>query len=169
MLEEGGIMIFTDKKREADDSNPKGYYEHEAVKGLRRNTRWLVHARNKAVKIIANLLFYLPERHNYKIIFMMRHIDEVVNSQQQMLIRQGSKDAKNYPTMLVNAYRRTLVKAEKWAKGHHNVQMLYVNYTDVISNAGDEARKIADFLDMGLDPDKMAGAVDKELYRTRVE
>jgi len=169
MLEEGGLEIYTDKKREADESNPKGYYEHEAVKSLRRNKGWLGQARNKAVKIIANLLYYLPANHNYKIIFMIRQIDEIVNSQQQMLIRKGSKDAYTYPTVLVNAYQKTLVKTGKWAKDHHNVRVLYVNYTEVISNAVEEAGRIADFLDMGLDPDKMAGAVDKKLYRTRID
>jgi len=100
---------------------------------------------------------------------MMRHIDEVLNSQQQMLIRKGSKAARNYPTGLVNAFKNTLVKARKWAKVHHNVRVIYVNYTDVINDTANEARRIADFLDMGLDPEKMAAAVDKKLYRARID
>jgi len=169
MLEEGGLEIYTDNKRKADDNNPRGYYEHEAVKTLRKNKRWLGSSRNKAVKIIANLLFHLPANHNYKIIFMMRHIDEVVNSQQQMLIRKGSKAAKTYPAVLVNAYKKTLMKARKWANSHHNVRVIYVNYTDVIGDTINESRRVADFLDMGLDPGLMAGAVDKKLYRTRMD
>jgi tetratricopeptide (TPR) repeat protein len=169
MLEEGGIEIYTDNKRQADESNPKGYYEHDAVKSLARNKRWLGSSRNKAIKIIANLLFHLPAKYNYKIIFMMRHIDEVLNSQQQMLIRKGSKAARNYPTVLVNAYKKTLIKTRKWAKVRHNVRVIYVNYTDVINDTGNEARRIADFLDMGLDPDKMATVVDKKLYRARMD
>ncbi len=169
MLEEGGLEIYTDNKRLADESNPRGYYEHEAVKSLAKDNRWLGAARNKVVKIIANLLFHLSPQHNYKIIFMLRHIDEVVNSQQQMLVRKGSKSASTYPTNLVTAYRKTLEKARKWEKGHHNVRVLYVNYTDVINNTIKESGKIADFLDMELSPEKMATAVDKKLYRTRMD
>jgi len=31
MLSAGGMEVFTDGKRIADDSNPRGYFEHEAV------------------------------------------------------------------------------------------------------------------------------------------
>ena len=34
IAEAGGILPFTDGKRKADESNPKGYYEHEAVKTI---------------------------------------------------------------------------------------------------------------------------------------
>jgi len=168
MLENGGIEVFTDKQREADESNPKGYYEHEAVKRLARDVRWLENARNKAVKIIANLLFHLPARHNYKVIFMMRHIDEVVESQRQMLTRKGKKGANTYPTMLVNSYKKTLLKARDWAKKNHNVNMLYVNYADVVNNPAEEAKRIADFLKIKLDNIAMAQSVEEKLYRTRI-
>jgi len=36
------------------------------------------------VKIIAELLKYLPAEYNYKIIFMRRNIDEIILSQQKM-------------------------------------------------------------------------------------
>ena len=53
MLEDGGIPPLTDVIREADDDNPKGYYEFERVKNLPDDTEWLEEARGKAVKVLA--------------------------------------------------------------------------------------------------------------------
>jgi len=167
MLGEGGVDLFTDQERKADESNPMGYLEHEAAKRLARDARWVKNAKNKAVKIIANLLFYLPASNNYKVIFMLRHIDEVINSQQQMLIRNNKKGAKNYPTDLVESYRRTLEKARNWAKGRHYVDILYVNYRDVIEDPRKEASRVVEFLGRDIQVESMMAAVDKKLYRTK--
>ena len=53
MLEAGGLDVVTDGVRQADESNPRGYLELEAVKALDKDgsTAWLKDARGKAVKI----------------------------------------------------------------------------------------------------------------------
>ncbi|MBK6374535.1 MAG: hypothetical protein IPF67_15705 [Saprospiraceae bacterium] len=91
MLEAAGLDIFTDKERTADDSNPKGYYEHEAVKNLQHNNKWLPEAKGKVVKIIAQLLSHLPANYHYQVIFMERDVLEVIASQQKMLVRDGKR------------------------------------------------------------------------------
>jgi tetratricopeptide (TPR) repeat protein len=168
MLREGGVDLYVDQERKADESNPKGYLEHEAVKKLARDARWVKNARNKAVKIIARLLFHLPDSNNYKVIFMLRHIDEVINSQQQMLIRKNRDRSKNYPVSLAESYRRTLEKARSWGKRRHNVDVIYVNYSDVIDDPRKEAIRVAEFLGGELDVEKMSAAVDEKLYRTKI-
>jgi len=168
MIRDGGVDVFTDQERKADESNPKGYLEHEAVKRLARDGKWVKNARNKAVKIIARLMFHLPDSNNYKVIFMLRHIDEVINSQQQMLIRNNKEGAKNYPTKLVESYKKTLIKARFWAKTKHNVDILYVEYCDVIEDPRKEAYRVQEFLGGDLDVEGMIAAVDKNLYRTKV-
>ena len=55
MLIAGGIEPLVDEKRKADHSNPKGYYEYEAVKSLARDNSWLDKAQNKTVKIVKNI------------------------------------------------------------------------------------------------------------------
>ena len=51
MLEAGGIPPLTDGEREADQDNPKGYYEFERVKKLREgDIFWLPDAKGKAGK-----------------------------------------------------------------------------------------------------------------------
>ena len=91
MLEAGGVPILTDGVRTADDSNPRGYYEFEPVKGLDKpgDHTWLTGARGKAVKVISFLLKDLPDDNFYQVIFMRRHLDEVIDSQNKMLDRRG--------------------------------------------------------------------------------
>src|SRR5262249_982826 len=75
--------------RGADEDNPRGYFEFEAVKRIKHCDAWLAHARSKAVKVISGLLPELPRRGQYSVIFMRRTIDEVVRSQDLMMRRRG--------------------------------------------------------------------------------
>ena len=71
MLDKGGMDCLIDGKREADDSNPKGYYEYEPVMAIQKDNSWLDKAQNKTVKIVAPLLNKIDEQYRYKIIFMI--------------------------------------------------------------------------------------------------
>ena len=53
MLEAAGFEIATDGRRVADQDNPKGYYELDAVRRLREDASCLDEAVGRAVKIIA--------------------------------------------------------------------------------------------------------------------
>lgn len=86
MLQQGGVALFTDEQRRADEHNPRGYFELEKVKSLgKADTDWLTGARGKAVKVIAQLLGHLPPTFHYRIIFMERPLDEVLESQSRMV------------------------------------------------------------------------------------
>ena len=89
MLEAGGMDVLTDGRRTADEDNLKGYYEYEKVKALKTDNSWLPRAGGKAVKIISELLRHLPGTHTYRVIFMRRAMEEILASQDRMLIRRG--------------------------------------------------------------------------------
>ncbi len=170
MLEAAGLEVFTDKERTADASNPKGYYEHEAVKGLKRNKKWIPEANGKVVKVIAHLLQPLPMNYRYRVIFMERDVLEVVASQQKMLIRDGKRVKDDVlPMNLVKKYNATLEKVKKWAEERPNVEILYVPYKEAIENPFMQAMLINDFLGGNLPVEKMAQVVDVNLYRERGE
>ena len=167
MLDKGGVDIFTDNKRTADESNPKGYYEHEAVKSLRRDKKWLPKATGKAVKIISHLLPHLPAKYNYKVIFMIRDLSEVVRSQHKMLVRQGKHKEDIYPARLEMAYKNQLLNANNWLKSNHNASVLYINHIDAIEKPRETAKKVRDFLGIEMDIDKMAEVIDASLHREK--
>lgn len=169
MLHKGGLDVFTDGERGADENNPLGYYEHEVVKTLPRNKRWLPEAKDKAVKVIANLLPHLPPKYRYKIVFMERNLYEVVTSQRKMLKRMG-KEAPNedvVPTRLIKTFEDTLKKVKAWASQHPHVEVLYVQHKDVIANPFEQAIRINEFLDYQLLPELMAEVVDGKLHREK--
>ena len=168
MLEAGGLEIFTDKERAADENNPKGYYEHEAVKNLSKNKNWLPDARGKVVKVIAQLLEHLPMNYKYKVIFMQRNMIEVLQSQQRMLAREGKKvEPELLPLSLMNSYEKTLEKVKAWADKQPNVEIHYVNYSDFFKNPFMQAMLVNDFLDEQLKVEEMIKVVDSRLYRER--
>ena len=41
VLDAGGIEVVTDDRRIADTDNPRGYYEFEKVKRIKRDVSWL--------------------------------------------------------------------------------------------------------------------------------
>ena len=163
MLDKGGLDILQDELREADISNPKGYYEYEPVKALYKDNSWLAKARNMGVKIVAPLLKYLDGQYRYKVIFMNRDIHEVIQSQQKML----GKDDEVFPMHLCNQFQRLLKSVTGWQKIEPGVEILYINHRDVIQDPETVARKVAKFIGKPLDVEAMASVVDPELYRNK--
>jgi tetratricopeptide (TPR) repeat protein len=60
MLAAGNVSVLSDELRAADEDNPRGYLEFEPVKNLLKDSRWLMDARGRAIKIVAPLLAALP-------------------------------------------------------------------------------------------------------------
>lgn len=169
MLEKGGMEIFTDGKREPDQNNPKGYFEHELVKSLIKDKSWLGDAEGKVIKVISHLLFQLPAKFHYRIIFMERNLDEVLMSQHRMLVRDGKAKEDGINLRLVNAFRQNLKKVREWAPGQANIEILYIPHAAIIANPRPELEKINAFLGGGLDIDAMEKVVDRKLYREKSE
>jgi hypothetical protein len=168
MLHAGGVATVTDGQRLPDESNPKGYFELEAVKELHRapDKTWLRETRGRAVKIIAFLLEHLPDTHNYKVIFMQRKMKEVLASQSTMLDRLGGSDDTGDGRMRqlwINhlARTRTMIAHRSCFDVHH------VRYDEVIADRQGQAERVRRFLRRPLDVNAMAAVVSPELYRNR--
>ena len=170
MLEAGGIAPLTDEIREADKDNPRGYYEFERVKKLDKgDVAWLEKAEGKVVKVISALLKHLPDEYNYKVIFMQRHMPEILASQRKMLVRRG-EDADNMDdARLAELFAKHLGEVERQLTQSNNVDLLYVHYSDALQDPQSTAERVAQFLGRDLDVESMVGVVDPQLYRNRRE
>lgn len=167
MLEAGGIPPLTDEIREADADNPKGYFEFERVKKLDKgDDDWLARAEGKAVKVISALLQHLPPGYDYRVIFMERHMSEILASQRKMLVRRGEADEMEDEKMS-DLFEKHLQQVKGWLAQQENVSVLYVHYSEALADARSQAERVKRFLGADLDVDKMAGAVDPNLYRNR--
>jgi hypothetical protein len=168
MLEAGGMELVVDDARQADEDNPKGYYEDERVMRLAeiQDTSWLREARGRVIKVVSSLLNHLPPSNDYRIVFMQRNLHEVLASQAKMLARRGEA-SHSEDDELLEMYRAHLEKVTFQIRFRPNLDAVYVNYSDVVENPIAEARRIADFVGGHLDVERMASAVDGSLYRNR--
>jgi hypothetical protein len=171
MLAAGGLPLVTDGIRTPDDSNPEGYFELEAVKDLdkpatRGDLRWLTEARGRGVKILSPLLTFLPESHNYRVIFMQRPLAEVLASQDVMLARAGEPPDLASPQRILDQTEAHLRTVHALLARRACFETLRVDYHDVIAHPHDAAARVSRFAG-GLAVEPMAAAVNERLYRQR--
>lgn len=164
ILEAGGIPPVTDNIRQSDSDNVKGYYEHEAVKQLEyKNYDCLLEAEGRAIKIISALLNSLPNSKKYKIIFMCRDIEEILASQKKMLMNLGSDSKQNIDQQLKRLYTRDLAKTRSWLLRQNHIDVLYIDYADVIERPKGQVTVINDFLGVKLNIKRMLSVVDQSM------
>ena len=167
MLEAGGLPPLTDGERTADDDNPNGYYELEAVKHTTEDASWLTDAPGRAVKMVYRLLRDLPDDRSYRVVFMRRNLNEVLQSQQRMLQRSGISSATSDEQMRI-LFERELAFIDRWFDEHPNFETCHVIYNDLVSSPRASADRVNEFLGGALDVDAMTHVVDPTLYRNRV-
>jgi hypothetical protein len=168
MLDQGGLPVFTDGVREADHSNPGGYYELERVKELDKGGTplWLGDARGKAVKIISLLLTHLPESYDYQVVFVRRDLDEIIASQNKMLDARGEAQGAE-DSRLKALYVEHLAQVERFLSRRSCFSTLMLEYSNLVGNPAQEAARLNTFLGGRLDATKMAAVADRALYRNR--
>lgn len=163
ILEAGGMPIATDRKREPDESNPKGYLEIKSIiNKLKDNPDFVFNFKGKALKVIAYGLQFLPYG-NYYVIYVERNIEEILDSMEKMM---DSKDEEREETKEAFIKLNNKTKAEIIER--EDIKVLFVNYNEILSSPKEHLNEIFRFLqDKNLDLEKMMNVVDNRLYRQR--
>jgi hypothetical protein len=165
ILHAGELPIAFDGSRQPDENNPKGYYELEGgkiINKLMNGSFSFDEHKGKFIKITAYGLKYLPVG-KYKIIYMDRNIEEILDSMEKMA---AIKDENRDET------RKSFIKLDKLIKNlitnRDDVDVLLINYNEMISSPEVNIKKIINFLDLSdVNLDKMLQSIDKKLYRQR--
>ncbi len=163
MLAAGGMEVLTDGERKADDDNPRGYYELERVKQLKQNTSWMAQAEGKVVKIISMLLYDLPEKYSYKVVFMQRRMKQVLASQQTMLERRGVTEKGPPDAKMAAHFEKHLAGVKTWLAKQPHFATHYCDYNELLQNPEAGIKAVCDFLDASLDQDVMRSVIDPKL------
>jgi hypothetical protein len=166
LLEAGGVEVVTDHLRTADADNPRGYYEFEKVKQVKRDASWLPEIRGKAVKMVSQLLLDLPPTERYRVVFMERDFPEMLDSQERMLERLGRAAAPR--EAMIPAYAAHLERVHEWLQRQAHIAVLRVRYKALVERPHAEVARVQEFLGGRLDVARAAGAVDPSLYRNRM-
>jgi hypothetical protein len=169
MLSDGGMEAFTDGVRQADEDNPRGYFEHELTKSLIDSSvskAWLASARGKVVKIISFLLPHLPIQYSYKVVFVERVLEEVLQSQSKMLKRRSEPDVAP-PDVIAGAWRDHLKEIDVLLEARSDIEVLRVSHRRLIEAPDLELARIIHFTGRRLDFDRMRAAIHPTLFRNR--
>jgi hypothetical protein len=167
MIHAGGVPALTDHIRAADTDNPRGYYEFERVKKVKDDCAWLPDARGRVVKMVSQLLYDLPGTERYRIVFMERDLDEVLDSQEKMLIRLGRPVAPR--AEIARAFGMHLNRLHRWLAEQPNFTVLRIRYADVVAHPQEQAARVSAFLGSRLDVATACTVVDPSLYRNKAE
>jgi predicted AlkP superfamily phosphohydrolase/phosphomutase/tetratricopeptide (TPR) repeat protein len=171
LLEAGGMPVMTDHERKADVDNPRGYYEWEAIKQIAKKPELLDDetVEGRAIKCISMLLPALPGKHQYKVIFMLRPIAEVAESQKAMTKRLGSKGAELDRAQLERGLRAHRENMRKWADVTPNVEWLEIDYPSLVRDPRPAVTRVIEFLGPERLPDekRMAAVIDPALHRRK--
>lgn len=172
LLEAGGMPVMTDAQRGADIDNPRGYYEWEAIKQIGKQPELLDGAavEGRAIKCISMLLPAMPAKHQYKVIFMVRPIEEVVASQRAMTTRLGSKGANLDSEQLERGLRAHREEVRKWAANAPYIDWLEIDYPALVRDPVPAVSRLVEFLGRERLPNEsaMAAAIDPALHRRKV-
>jgi hypothetical protein len=167
MLAAGGLPALTDGVRTPDASNPRGYYEWERIKQLAADPDCMAEAEGMALKVISSLLFALPPGHDYRVLFMMRPLEEVVASQTAMIAKLGTQGAALPAAAMITALQSHRKQVIAWLGSRPDIQVLQLDYCELIIDPAGGAARITRFFDLPLDIAAMASQVNPTLYRQR--
>ena len=165
ILQACGLEISFDDSRKPDISNPKGYFELEGgkiINKLMNGTFPLDEHKGKFIKITAYGLKFLPPG-NYKIIYSERNVEEILDSMEKMA---GIKDENREETKESFVKLNLMIKNQITTR--EDMEVLLVNYNNILSNPETDIKRIADFLGFSDNSlDKMISVVNPNLYRQR--
>jgi tetratricopeptide (TPR) repeat protein len=181
ILEAAGVLPFTDNKRQPDESNRKGYYEHDKVASLLSNPdrSWLKEARGTAIKVVVPLLAALPlrlkkpgsepESLHYRILFMERDMEEVLQSQNTMLQRLGKSPAANEKAADISkVYRQQERHAKSWCASVR-IHAMSVSFQALVHRPDETLLQLARFLGSTYKLPAMRACIDPALHHARNE
>ncbi|KAA3617743.1 MAG: sulfotransferase family protein [Calditrichaeota bacterium] len=166
VLQKGGMTLVYDDLRVADNDNPNGYFEYAKVKNLKEDNSWLFDAQGQAIKILFNFLYFLPQKYKFKIIFMQRNMQEILASQNKMLLRSGKsigQDNRQFEIL----FNSEIIKCKDWLKNQKNIDTINVSYNQIMETPFPICQSINNFLEKSLNLDGMVNAIDKSLYRNK--
>ena len=167
ILRKAGLPILTDNRRKADLFNPKGYFEYEKVKSLPEDTSWLNIACGKVIKIISELLEYLPDKYYYAIIFMERDLEELIDSQNKMLLARGQKIQLTNEELVV-LLKRHLQAIKEVLKHKKNTEVIYINFNHLLDNPLQVIEQVKKFLQLTGEIDNSFEVIDRNLHRSKL-
>lgn len=167
ILEAGGVPCGFDTSRQADENNPRGYYELEGGKIMNHLIEGnfpLDKYKGKFIKITSYGLKFLPPG-KYVIIYSERNIEEILDSMEKMV---KIKDKNREETKKAFIALNNMIKNQ--IQNREDIEVLFTNYNNILADPWDGINQIKIFLNISEDDfNNMLKAIDNKLYRQRIK
>jgi hypothetical protein len=154
--------IATDAIRTEDENNPKGYFELEAVKGIVKNNQFLKDLDGKTIKIVAPLITFIDLSLEYRVVFMIRDLDEVLQSQGKML----GKDQQDQQEKFRAIYSLHVEKSRQFLRAN-NISFIEIQHRELLEDPETTLQHLIDFCSWKTPIDELKTVIDQSLYRNR--
>ena len=156
----GGLPLCVDTTRPADIGNPHGYFEDSRVKRLRVENSWVNEAKGKGLKVVSPLLPFLPFELRYRVIFMCRDAQKILDSQQRLISHLRGTELRGKEAHLSpEEIDSHISETQAWLRSVDRFAVLYMNFDDLLQDTLGASRRVCDFLEMDLDVMQMVSAV----------
>src|SRR6266446_9760771 len=111
----------------------------------------------------------MPLKHNYKVIFMTRPIEEVVVSQRAMVNRLATKGAELDTKQLECGLRGHCDETLNWVKSTPHMEFIEVAYPTLVRDPHSVVPRVSEFVGKERipHPEKMAAVTHGSLYRQK--
>jgi LPS sulfotransferase NodH len=115
------------------------------------------------------LLQQMPLKHNYKVIFMTRPVEEVVNSQRKMIDRLATKGTELDAEQLRRGLTAHRNEIRGWLQSVPHMEFLEMDYPTLVRDPHPQIARIVEFLGADRLPEsgKMPNVVDPSLHRRK--
>lgn len=164
VLKRAGLDILSDNNRKEDNNNPQGYYELEAVKGIVKNNSFLQDASGKVLKIVAPLPIYIDLSLEYRFVFMIRNLNEVLQSQEKMVQKNQLDEREKFKKIYLGHIEKTKVFFES-----NSIPFITIDYNNLMYQPTVELSKLIDFLSLPSNLDDLLPSINPALYRNKNE
>lgn len=98
---------------------------------------------------------------------MERDLDEVIQSQHKMLVRDGKAKEDALNIRVLNVFKQNLERIHTWVPAQQNMEILFVSHRNLVNDPMSELQKVNAFLGNTLNVEEMAKVVDKSLHREK--
>ena len=170
MLLAAGMPLLVDGACAADDDNPDGYFEWQPIKELARQPALIEQAAGQAVNVVSALLIALPRRHRYRVIFMLRPVEEIAASQLRMRARLEPEAALPDAAKLADWLARHREGVLDLLRREPNVALHLVEYPALVRSPREAVANLRSFLELAAPEtaDRMLVVIDPTKQRTRL-
>ena len=125
---------------------------------------------DQILKAYASQLPFLPRHNQYRIVFVERDMQEILQSRHAIRVAQKKAKEGNFDMMAFAKLGMRMERINKWLDTRQNLDVLRLQYKDILENPAAAAQKIADFYpELNLNVAEMAKGVDLELMKKKEE